>query len=85
MADLHPPPTYSQEDPTTLNSETPQNGFDDLAQEPQILILPTVDAINFQSGYLGAGDERAAIEGEVHIKGVDRTKWSKLLVVPMPN
>lgn len=78
MADLHPPPTYSQEDPTTLFPGTPQNGFSDQPQQPQILILPTVDAINFQNGYLGAGDERAAIEGEVHIKGADRTKWSKL-------
>ncbi|KAJ3561107.1 hypothetical protein NP233_g10398 [Leucocoprinus birnbaumii] len=75
----HPPPTYSQEDPTFLDQGSPQNDLD-LPHGPEILILPTVDSINFQKGYLGAEDERAAIEGEVQVKGVDQTRWSKLTV-----
>lgn len=77
MADSHPPPTYSQEDPTTLDSGASLNNSN-LPPGPEILILPTLDSINFQNGYLGAEDERAAIEGEVQIKGVEQDRWSKL-------
>lgn len=77
MADAHPPPIYSQEDPTVLDSGALQNS-NDLSHGPEILILPTVDSINFQNGYLGADGERAAVEGEVQIKGVDHDQWSKL-------
>jgi hypothetical protein len=77
MTDSHPPPTYSQEDPTTCDPGTLPNDTN-LPHRPEILILPTVDSINFQKGYLGAEDERAAIEGEVQVKGVDQDNWSKL-------
>jgi hypothetical protein len=46
--------------------------------EPQLFIVPTVDAVNFQKGYLGAEGERAAIEGELQIKGLDPRLWSKV-------
>ncbi|KXN89886.1 hypothetical protein AN958_04890 [Leucoagaricus sp. SymC.cos] len=79
MTDLHPPPIYSQEDPTSLDQRTPQSNAD-IPHGPEILILPTIDSINFQKGYLGAEDERAAIEGEVQVKGIDQEHWSKLIV-----
>ncbi|KAF8225041.1 hypothetical protein L208DRAFT_1308081 [Tricholoma matsutake] len=63
MADSLPPPIYSQQEH--------EGG-------PQILIIPAADAINFQKGFLGAEGERAAIEGELQIKGVDLGQWSKL-------
>jgi len=77
MADSHPPPTYSQEDPTSLDPAAFQDDTD-LPHGPEIVILPTIDSINFQKGYLGAEDERAAIKGEVQVKGVDQHHWSKL-------
>lgn len=80
MADSHPPPTYSQEDPTSLDQGTLQHELV-LPHGPEILLLPTVDCINFQKGYLGAEDERAAIEGEIQVKGVDQDRWSKLTVL----
>jgi neural Wiskott-Aldrich syndrome protein len=75
MSDLLPPPTYSQ--------EHPDDGSDlgNTLQHPQLLIVPTVDSINFQKGFLGAEGERAAIEGELQIKGADASSWSKLYVV----
>ncbi|KAF9452625.1 hypothetical protein P691DRAFT_803741 [Macrolepiota fuliginosa MF-IS2] len=79
MADAHPPPIYSQEDSNGLDCGAPLTEHD-LPHGPEILILPTVDCINFQNGYLGAEGEQAAIEGEVQIKGVDRDEWSKLTV-----
>lgn len=82
MADSHPPPTYSQEDSITLAS-VPSQSDAGLPYGPEILISPTVDALNFQNGYLGAEGERAAIEGEVQIKGVEQDKWSKLQVPPL--
>ena len=66
MADSLPPPIYSQQEH--------EGG-------PQILIIPTADAINFQKGFLGAEGERAAIEGELQIKGVDLGQWSKVSVI----
>lgn len=70
MADSLPPPSYSQQDPV-VNRE-------DHASDPQIVLLPTVDAVNFQKGYLGADGERAAIEGEVQVKGVEPSRWNSL-------
>jgi len=70
MTENIPPPTYSQQDPANLDS----HGH---LSEPQILIIPTVDAVNFQKGFLGADGERAAIEGELQIKG-DIEGWSRL-------
>lgn len=71
-----PPPIYSQQDPDdtiTRPDVVP-------CASPQILIIPTVDAINFQKGYLGAEGERAAIEGELQIKTTDADRWNKVLV-----
>jgi len=70
MSENIPPPTYSQQDPV----DTPQ----DHHSEPQILIIPTVDAVNFQKGFLGAEGEHAAIEGELQIKGAHSDRWTRL-------
>lgn len=50
--------------------------------ETQIEILPASEALSFQSGYLGADDERASMEGEVHLKAAG-SGWEKLSVSPM--
>jgi hypothetical protein len=68
MAEQLPPPLYSQQDP--VGSHTYQG--------PQILIVPTVDVVNFQKGYLGAEGEHAAVEGELQIKGVDAARWDRV-------
>jgi hypothetical protein len=72
MSENIPPPTYSQQDP--VNTDSHQHNL----SEPEILIIPTVDAVNFQKGFLGAEGERAAIEGELQIKGADVERWSRL-------
>ncbi|KAH9044742.1 hypothetical protein EDB85DRAFT_2138265 [Lactarius pseudohatsudake] len=46
--------------------------------EPQILIIPATDSLRFQQGFLGADGERAAIEGELQIKGTDSVRWRKV-------
>jgi hypothetical protein len=61
---IPPPPSYSQQDPAY--------------EEPQIILVPTVDAVNFQKGYLGADGERAAIEGEIQVKGIDPKRWTRV-------
>ncbi|EAU92863.1 hypothetical protein CC1G_03650 [Coprinopsis cinerea okayama7 len=63
---IPPPPSYSQQDPAY--------------EEPQIILVPTVDAVNFQKGYLGADGERAAIEGEIQVKGIDPKRWTRVTV-----
>lgn len=36
---------------------------------PQIVVIPVTDGgVNFQKGFLGADNERAAVEGELQIK-----------------
>jgi neural Wiskott-Aldrich syndrome protein len=65
MAELLPPPIYTQQEH--------EGGI-------QILIIPAADAINFQKGFLGAEGERAAVEGELQIKGIDLGQWSKVSV-----
>jgi neural Wiskott-Aldrich syndrome protein len=70
-----PPPNYSQGDPD--NSQ--MTGIP-APHDPQILIIPTVDTINFQKGFLGADGERAAIEGELQIKETTGGRWAKMLV-----
>ncbi|KAG5644752.1 hypothetical protein DXG03_007881 [Asterophora parasitica] len=77
MSETLPPPTYSQTDPD--EGSNPQ-GPDDLCEGPHILIIPTGDAVNFQKGFLGADGERAAIEGELQIKGVKSNHWSKVTI-----
>ncbi|KAF5375067.1 hypothetical protein D9758_000134 [Tetrapyrgos nigripes] len=76
MSDPLPPPTYSQEDPGE-SSDTSQSH---VSQHPQLLIVPTVDSVNFQKGFLGAEGERAAIEGELQIKGADVDSWGKVSI-----
>jgi len=74
MSEQVPPPTYSQEDPVDSTNSQPLHD----TTEPQILIIPTVDAVNFQKGFLGADGERAAIEGELQIKGVEAERWARV-------
>jgi len=74
MSEQVPPPTYSQEDPVDSTNLQPLHD----TTEPQILIIPTVDAVNFQKGFLGADGERAAIEGELQIKGVEAERWARV-------
>lgn len=69
-----PPPTYSQEDASDISAES---GPD----EPQILIIPPSSGLSFQKGFLGADGERAAIEGEVLIKGATSGRWRRVYVV----
>lgn len=71
MAESLPPPIYSQRD---QDDGVPHRLIDNIS-EPQILIIPTMDTVNFQKGYLGAEGERAAIEGELQVKGVDPSQW----------
>lgn len=84
MADAAPP-LYSQDAPERNNTEdsiaNPNASRDILALEgPQILILPATDAINFQKGFAGAEGERAAIEGELQIKGATSGLFNKVFV-----
>ena len=78
MSDLLPPPTYSQEDPDDISARSDTTDSSGGPSEPQLLIVPTVDTVNFQKGYLGAEDERAAIEGELQIKGAGAEAWDKV-------
>ncbi|KAI0304719.1 hypothetical protein BC826DRAFT_1100516 [Russula brevipes] len=66
-----PPPIYAQQGANT--SESVQ-----LQIEPQILIIPATDSLRFQQGFLGADGERAAIEGELQVKGTDTFRWRKV-------
>lgn len=81
--DTVPPPIYSQEDPDETAAPRGDNRPNPATPGPQILIIPTTDAVNFQKGYLGADGERAAIEGELQIKGTEATSWGKVLVASM--
>ncbi|KAF9068078.1 hypothetical protein BDP27DRAFT_1383765 [Rhodocollybia butyracea] len=78
MSEQLPPPTYSQQDPDDTSSETTESSAG--PSQPQLLIVPTVDTVNFQKGFLGAADERAAIEGELQIKGAVSEAWDKVTV-----
>ncbi|KAF7339817.1 ARID domain-containing protein [Mycena venus] len=70
-----PPPIYSQDAEMSDSSST-----SDLTLDPQILIIPSSDSINFQKGYLGADDERAAVEGEIQVKGTESGRWARVTV-----
>ena len=72
-----PPPLYSQND---VVDRQEGNSGQYIDSEAQLLISPLGNAPNFQKGYLGASDERAAIEGEVQIKGVSIETWENLFV-----
>ncbi|KDQ63781.1 hypothetical protein JAAARDRAFT_148452 [Jaapia argillacea MUCL 33604] len=66
------PPTYSQ-----------YEGVDqpaDAGVDPEILVIPASDSVQFQSGHLGVDGERAAVEGELHIKGAEAGRWNKVTV-----
>ncbi|KAL0950996.1 hypothetical protein HGRIS_007742 [Hohenbuehelia grisea] len=76
MTSEAPPPTYTQE----LDDGTLSDTQTDTESGPQILIIPTAGTINFQKGYLGAEGERAAIEGELQVKGADSESWNKVTV-----
>ncbi|KAI0048346.1 hypothetical protein FA95DRAFT_1539863 [Auriscalpium vulgare] len=68
-----PPPTYVQEhDDAASDSSVPT--------QLQILIVPAADSLQFQQGYLGADGERAAIEGELQIKGAEEGRWRKVTI-----
>ena len=74
-----PPPLYSQDDPENAAGQSnPSAAF--LPSGTQILIIPTTDAVNFQKGYVGAEGERAAIEGELQIKGAEPGQWDTVFV-----
>ena len=78
-----PPPIYSQQDPDhvgVLLSDRQSSSAGHGIQDPQIIIIPTVDALNFQKGFLGADGERAAVEGELQIKGVDPLRYNRVYV-----
>jgi hypothetical protein len=47
-------------------SDTPT----DPSQAPRVLLVPVPGADAFQAGYLGLPGEHAALEGEIHVKGV---------------
>lgn len=72
--DSAPPPRYSQ-----YSGDCPPD-----LSGLQLLIVPALDGINFQKGYVGAEGEHAAMEGEVHLKGVQPGAWKKLSVRPIP-
>ncbi|KAI0068274.1 hypothetical protein BV25DRAFT_1793336 [Artomyces pyxidatus] len=65
-----PPPTYVQDEDNASDSS--------VLSEPQILIIPATDSLRFQQGFLGAEGERAAIEGELQIKGTQDGRWRKV-------
>ena len=71
---IAPPPIYAH---TQEGSNPPETI---LQFEPQILIIPATDSLRFQQGFLGADGERAAIEGELQIKGTDSVRWGKVSV-----
>ena len=68
-----PPPTYDDDQ----NTHSP---LDPPLSEPVINIVPTHNSIGFQKGYLGADAERAAIEGELQVKGANGGRWGKVFV-----
>ena len=47
--------------------------------DTQLLVIPSSNAAQFQSGYLGV-DEISSVEGEVHVKGALPGSWSRLYV-----
>ena len=70
------PPTYSQQDDSTLLDRAAS------PLQPQVVIVPTTSALGFQKGYLGADGERAAIEGELQVKGSTAGRWGRVCVRP---
>ena len=77
-----PPPTYSPESPEShsIVDDTP-GGLS--YSETQVLIVPTVDTVSFQKGFVGADGERAAIEGELQIKSAQGQSWRRMYAQPL--
>lgn len=75
-----PPPTYDQQDAHRPSEEFLPGPAEAtfVPSEAQLLISPTYNASSFQSGYLGAPGEHAAIEGELQIKGIPVSLWTSL-------
>ena len=69
MSDIvAPPPIYSGRQDDVVDNNV----------EVQMLICPYTD-FYFQKGYLGADNERAAIEGELQIKSAEADfRWRKV-------
>ncbi|KAJ7107627.1 hypothetical protein C8R43DRAFT_937121 [Mycena crocata] len=76
MTEPLPPPIYSADERPTSDTSSVSGVMSD--SNPQILIIPTSD--NFQKGYLGADEERAAVEGEIQVKGTESGRWSRVTV-----
>ena len=74
--ETEPPPSYS---PELADDETRSDGTNAVV-EPQIIIIPTSNDVNFQAGYLGADGEHAAIEGELQLKCANDFPWERMLV-----
>lgn len=74
-----PPPIYSVGRP-----QNPSPAPDEIVSDPQIYIVPAADTLTFQKGYLGAEGERAAIEGEIHVKGAQPGQWKNMSVRSLP-
>lgn len=78
MNTSEPPPTYSQQDESVVLDRASS------PLQPQIVIVPTTSALGFQKGYLGADGERAAVEGELQVKGSNGGRWGRVCVLYMP-
>jgi hypothetical protein len=74
-----PPPLYTQDACQSCQSSEDEDCVTDL-EDPQILIIPPSQSAQFQKGYLGAEEERAAIEGELQIKGIRASACRKVFV-----
>lgn len=76
-----PPPLYT---PDILDGDDGPDDGDTV--DPQILIIPPSGDAEFQKGYLGVEGERAAVEGELQIKGIRASACQKVYVVfPLPH
>ena len=73
-----PPPIYSQQ---VEGTSALSGNIVAAPTEAQLLISPSPNSVHFQKGFLGADDhERAAIEGELHIKGINSDDWESVFV-----
>ena len=73
-----PPPVYTTT--TTEEQEVDDEEQPEGVPETQLLISTGPDNVQFQKGYLGADGERAAIEGEVQVKGGNKDVWNSLYI-----
>ncbi|KAF8641049.1 hypothetical protein AX17_000693 [Amanita inopinata Kibby_2008] len=82
MPDSPLPPIYSQQSDSVQDVPLAPSNLDPIATDntPQLLLIPAASSVNFQSGYLGAEGEHAAIEGELQTKGIEPGCWSKVTI-----